>query len=111
MVAAVRHAVPAFLAAIILAIIYDILNGYNDGGSIIGTLVSAPFLSPVRIVLFVCFFEICGIGMIYYIGLHITRNLMALSILPVTPAIVLAAIPAMAATGNGRPTIRRSSAT
>jgi PiT family inorganic phosphate transporter len=32
--------------------------------------------------------------MIYYIGLHITRNLMALSLSPVTPAIVLAALTA-----------------
>ena len=83
-----------FLAAIILAILFDILNGYNDGGSIIGTLVSAPFMSPLRIVLFVCFFELCGMGLIYYLGMRIAHSLTGLSLNPVTPAIILAALTA-----------------
>jgi PiT family inorganic phosphate transporter len=83
-----------FWLAIILAIIYDILNGYNDGGSIIGTLVSAPFLSPVRIVILVCFFELCGMLIIYYIGMHIAQSITSLSLFAVTPAIILAALSA-----------------
>ena len=81
-----------FWIAIILTIIYDILNGYNDGGSIIGTFVSAPFLSPLRIVMLVCFFELCGIFIIYYIGMHIAQSITSLSLFAVTPAIILAAL-------------------
>lgn len=83
-----------FLIAIILTVIYDILNGYNDGGSIIGTLVSAPFLSPLRIVLLVCFFELCGMLIIYYIGMHIAQSITSLSLFAITPAIILAALSA-----------------
>ncbi|MBU4453448.1 inorganic phosphate transporter [Patescibacteria group bacterium] len=76
------------------AVIYDILNGYNDGGGIIGTLVSAPFLSPLRIVLLVCFFELCGMFIIYYIGMNIAQSITSLSIFAVTPAIIVAALSA-----------------
>ncbi|MDD5491441.1 MAG: inorganic phosphate transporter [bacterium] len=83
-----------FLLAIILTVIYDILNGYNDGGSIIGTFVSAPFLSPVRIVMLVCFFELCGMFIIFYIGTQIAQSITSLSLFTVTPAIILAALSA-----------------
>lgn len=83
-----------FWTAILLAIIYDVLNGYNDGGSIIGTLVSAPFLSPMRIVLFVCFFELCGMGVIYFVGMRIAQNIFHLSRLSFTPEMILAALSA-----------------
>lgn len=83
-----------FWVAIIFAVMYDILNGYNDGGSIIGTLVSAPFLSPLRIVLWVCFFELCGLLIIYYIGMNIAQSITSLSIFTVTPTIILAALSA-----------------
>lgn len=83
-----------FIAAIILAVIYDILNGYNDGGSIIGTLVSAPFLTPARIVLFVCFFELCGMGLLYVLGLKIAQNLAQISVMPISPAVILASVSA-----------------
>jgi inorganic phosphate transporter, PiT family len=83
-----------FWLAIILTVIYDILNGYNDGGSIIGTFVSAPFLSPLRIVMLVCFFELCGMLIIYYIGMKIVQSITSLSLFAVTPAIILAALSA-----------------
>ncbi|MDD5258787.1 MAG: inorganic phosphate transporter [bacterium] len=81
-----------FWIAIILTVIYDILNGYNDGGSIIGTFVSTHFLAPVRIVMLVCFFELCGIFIIYYVGMRIVHSITSLSLFAVTPAIILAAL-------------------
>ncbi len=81
-----------FWIAIILTVIYAILNGYNDGGSIIGTFVSTHFLAPVRIVMLVCFFELCGIIIIYYVGMRIAQSIASLSLFTVTPAIILAAL-------------------
>lgn len=81
-----------FWVAIILTVIYDVLNGYNDGGSIIGTFVSTHFLSPVRMVILVCFFELCGMIIIYYVGMRIAQSITSLSLFTVTPAIILAAL-------------------
>lgn len=81
-----------FWTAIALAIVYDILNGYNDGGSIIGTLVSAPILTPKRIVLFVCFFELCGLSLLFILGMRIAVTITNISALPLSATIILSSL-------------------
>ncbi|MDB5713203.1 MAG: anion permease [Sphingomonadales bacterium] len=84
-------AFPLLVALIAIALGFDFLNGRNDAGNAIATVVATRVLSPGRAVAFAAFFNFAAI---FVFGLHVAetvgKGIVDASI--VTPAVVFGAL-------------------
>jgi len=60
------------IAAIIIALIFDFLNGMNDAGNSIATVVSTKVLSPLLAVLWAAFFNFVAV---FIFGVHVATTI------------------------------------
>ena len=66
---------PAIIFLILLALLFDFLNGFHDSANAIATIVSTRVLSPRQAVLWAATFEFLSLALFFFIGLHVANTI------------------------------------
>ena len=89
-------ALPLLVGLIVLALVFDFLNGLHDAANSIATVVATKLLAPVQAVLFAAFFNFAAYFlMLWFPSLHKVADTIGKGLIDkemVTPAVVFAAL-------------------
>ena len=66
---------PAIIFLVLLALLFDFLNGFHDSANAIATIVSTRVLSPRQAVLWAAFFEFLSLVVFSFIGFHVANTI------------------------------------